>query len=105
MEKGHELCYMDYKEPVISCSLTAVAIGLVRYTLDIVGVQEVRWEKGSTVKAWDCIFSREKETKIINWEQDFFVHHRTVSAVTTVDFVSDSMLYMVLSGCISNIIV
>jgi len=27
--------------------------------------------------------------KIINWELDFSVHHRSVSAVKTVEFVSD----------------
>jgi hypothetical protein len=32
------------------------------------------------------IFSMEKEMKIINWEQDFFVHHRIVSAVKRLEF-------------------
>jgi hypothetical protein len=35
----------------------------------------------------------------------FFVHHRIVPAVMTVDFVSDSMSYLVLSGRRLNIIV
>ena len=46
-------------------SLTAVVRELARYKLDLVGVQEVRWDKGSTVRAG------EKEMKIISWEQDF----------------------------------
>ena len=33
------------------------------------GVQEVRWDNGGTVRAGD--YSTEKETKITNWEQDF----------------------------------
>jgi len=37
----------------------------------------------------------EKETKIINWEQDFFVHHRIVSGVKR-EFVSNRMSYIVL---------
>ena len=43
----------------------------------------------------------EKETKIINWEQDFFVHQRIVSAVKRVEFVSDrvSILPVVLYVC------
>jgi len=45
---------------------------VLRYKLDLVGVQEVRWDKGGTVRAGDYNFSTEKETKIINWEQDFF---------------------------------
>ena len=32
-------------------SLMAVARELVRYKLDVVDVQEVRWDKGSTVRA------------------------------------------------------
>jgi len=35
----------------------------------------------------------EKETKIINWEQDFFVGHRIVSVVKRVAFVSDRVSY------------
>jgi len=45
-----------------------------------VGVKEVRWDKGGTVRAGDCNFFMEKETKIINWNTGFFVHHRIVSA-------------------------
>ena len=36
--------------------LTAVAMELARYKLDLVGVQEVRWDKGGTVTARDCNF-------------------------------------------------
>ena len=35
----------------------------------------------------------------------FFVHHRIVSAVKRVEFVSDRMSYIVLRGCWCNIIV
>jgi len=31
---------------------------------------------------------------IIVWEQDFFVHHRIVSAVKTVEFVSGRVSYI-----------
>jgi hypothetical protein len=37
-----------------------VARDLARYTLDSVGVQEVRWVKEGTVRAGDYIFSMEK---------------------------------------------
>jgi len=37
-------------------SLKAAARGLVRYKLDVVGVQEVRWDKGVTVRAGDYDF-------------------------------------------------
>ena len=37
-------------------SLTAAAWELARYKLDLVGVQEVRWDKGGTVRAGDYNF-------------------------------------------------
>jgi len=52
-------------------SLKAAARELARYKLDVVGVQEVRWDKGGTVRAGDYDFSPGKEMKIINWEQVF----------------------------------
>jgi len=58
----------------ILCSsglLIAAARELARYKIDFVGVQEVRWDNVGTVRAGGYIFSMEKETKIINWEQEF----------------------------------
>jgi len=37
-------------------SLTAATRELARYKLDLVGVQEVRWDKGGTVRAGDYNF-------------------------------------------------
>jgi exonuclease III len=39
-----------------SGSLMTVARNLAKYKLDLVGVQEVRWDKGGTVGAWDYTF-------------------------------------------------
>jgi exonuclease III len=39
-----------------SGSLMIVARELARYKLDLVGVQEVRWDKGGTVRAGDYTF-------------------------------------------------
>jgi hypothetical protein len=50
-------------------------------------------------------FFMEKETKIINLEQDFFVHHRIISAVKRIEFVSDRMSYIGLRGRWCNIVV
>ena len=57
------------------------------------------------MRAGGYIFSMEKETKIINWEQDFFVHHRIISAFKGGDFVSDRMSYIGLGGRWCNIVV
>jgi hypothetical protein len=48
-----------------------VARELAKYKLDLVGVQEVSWDKEGTVRAWEYTFSMAKGRKIINWEQDF----------------------------------
>jgi len=53
-----------------SGSLTTAARELARYKLDLVGVKEVRWKEGGTVRAGAYIFFTEKEKKI-NCEQDF----------------------------------
>jgi hypothetical protein len=47
----------------------------------------------------------EKETKTINWEQDFFVRRRTLPAVKSIQFISDRMSYTVQRGHWCNIIV
>ena len=47
-------------------SITAAARELARYKLDLVGVQEVRWDNGGKLRAGDYKFSMQKETKIIS---------------------------------------
>jgi exonuclease III len=37
-------------------SFMAAVRELVRYKLDLVGVQEVRWDKGGSIRAGDCNF-------------------------------------------------
>src|SRR5215475_11562771 len=50
-------------------SLMAAARELARYKLDLVGVQEVRWDKEGTVRAGDYNFFYGKEMETISWEQ------------------------------------
>jgi hypothetical protein len=45
---------------------------LARYKLDLVCVQEVRWDREGRVRAGECNFFFGKLMKIINWEQDSF---------------------------------
>ena len=68
-------------------------------------VQEFRWDSGGTVRARDYNFFYGKGNEYHHFGIGFFVHHRIVSAVKTVGFVSDRMLYIVLRGCWYNIIV
>jgi len=53
-----------------SGSLTTAATELARYKLDLVGVQEVGWDKGCMVKAGYYNLFYGTGTKNHNWEQD-----------------------------------
>ena len=69
------------------------------------GVQEVRWDKGGTVRSGDYNFFLRKRKQKSSIGTRFFVHHRIVSAVKRVEFVSDRVSYIVLRGCWCSIIV
>ena len=73
--------------------------------MDLVGVQEFRWEKGDTVRAGDYNFFYGNVGENHQLGTGFFVHQRIASAVKRVEFVSDRMSYRVLRGRWCNIIV
>jgi len=88
-----------------SGSLTTVARELARCKLDLVGVLEVKWDKGGTIGAGDYNFFCGKGKESHQLGTGFFVHHRIVSAFKRVEFFSDCMSYIVLRGRWCNIIV
>ena len=51
------------RNPYRSGSITTVVSDFARHKLDLVGVQEVRWEKGGTVRAGDYFFLRKRKPK------------------------------------------
>ena len=67
------------------------------------GVQEVRWDKGDTVRAGD-FFVYEKGSENHQLGTGFFVRHRILSAVKRGAFVSDRVSYIVLRYRWCNII-
>jgi exonuclease III len=86
-------------------SSTTVARELGKYKLDLVGVQEVRWEKGGTERAEDYTFFYGQGNGDHQLRTGFFVHKRIVSVVRRVEFISDRMSYIILRGRRCNIIV
>jgi hypothetical protein len=50
-EYGYEIWIMEHKEVYRVGSIMAVSRELSKYTLDLVGVQEVIWEGGGTEPA------------------------------------------------------
>ena len=69
------------------------------------GVEEVRWDTGGRVRAGDYNFFYGEGNGNHQLETGFFEHHRVVSAVKRVEYVSDRVSYIVLGGRWCNIIV
>jgi hypothetical protein len=62
-------------------SLTTVARELPRYKLDLLGVQELRWDKGATVIVGDYIlFVWKRKRKSSNWNMGFFIPQNSMSS-------------------------
>jgi hypothetical protein len=78
---------------------------LAKYKLDLVGVQEVRWDKAGTIRAEDYTLFYGRGNDNHQLGTGFFVHQRILPAVKKVEFVSDRMSYIVLKGRWCNIIV
>jgi hypothetical protein len=77
-------------------SLRAVGKEISKYKLDLVGVQEVRWDRGGTEPAGENTFF---------YGKGFFIRKKIISAVKRIEFVSDRLSYIILTGCWCNIIV
>jgi hypothetical protein len=69
---------------------------LARYKLDLVGVQEVRWEGGGTEPAGEYTFFYGKGNENHEFGTGFFVNRRAISADKRVEFVSDRLSYIIL---------
>ena len=61
-------------------SLTAAARELVTYKLDLVGVQEVRWEKGDTIRVGDYNFFYGKKRKSSIGKRMFYKTQNSINS-------------------------
>jgi hypothetical protein len=84
--------------------LKTVAKELRKNKLDLVGVQDVRWEESGTERADDYIFFCGERNNCNRLGTGFLVLKRIVSAVRRVEFTSDRMSYIILRGRWCNII-
>jgi len=86
-------------------SLKAGARELVRYKLDVVGLQDFRWDKGGTERREVYDFFYGKGNEIHQLGTCSFVQRRRLSALKRVEFVSDMKSFLVLIVGWRNIIV
>jgi exonuclease III len=85
--------------------LRAMAEQISKYKLDLMGVQEVRWDRDGTEPAGEYTFFYGKGNENHGLGTGLFVHKRNISAVKRRTFVNDRMLYIMLKGRWCDIIV
>jgi exonuclease III len=86
-------------------SLMTVLRELSRYRLDLVGMQEVRWEGNGTVPAGGKHFSTERGMRTMNWVQVFLYVRESYQQLRGLSLLMIGMSYIILRGWWFHIIV
>jgi hypothetical protein len=79
-------------------SLRAVAEEISKYNLDLVGVEEVRWDSSGTKPAGEYTFFYRRGNKNHELRTSFPVHKRITLAVKRIKIVTDGMSYIIVRG-------
>jgi hypothetical protein len=82
----------------MAASLTTVRSELAKYNLDLVAIQEVRWEEDDSQLTDEYIFFYGNGDAYHHLRADLFVHKGIVTAVKGTEFISDRILYITLTG-------
>jgi hypothetical protein len=98
MEKEHKIWYLEVRSLCRVDAIKLVLGELEKHKLDLVGVQEVRWEGEGYQTADNYTFFCGKGNVNHKLGTRFFVHNRIISAVKRVEFVSNRMSYITLKG-------
>ena len=88
-----------------SDSITTTARELARYKLNLGVVQDVKLEKKGHCNSRGLYIFQQKRKRKLSIGNRIFLHHRIVSPVKIVEFVSHRVSYIVLRGCWFNVIV
>jgi hypothetical protein len=79
-------------------SFNAVSKELSRYKVDLVRVQEVRWERDGTESAGEYTFFYGNGNENYESCTGFFLYKRIISAVKSIVLVRDRILDIILRG-------
>jgi hypothetical protein len=76
--------------------LRTLAEEISKYKLDLMGTQEVRWDRGGTEPAGEYTFFYGRGNENRELSTGFFVHKTIISAVKRAKFASERMSYVIL---------